>query len=73
MKTFTEFMEAISYRKKHKGAVKKMKASDKRDIKIRDKKKKQLGIDAGGKYKLKDGKKVKKTSDELRRKVVTKG
>ena len=54
MKTFTEFMEAISYRKKHKGAVKKMKASDKRDIKIRDKKKKQLGIDAGGKYKLKD-------------------
>ena len=77
MKTFTEFFntitELISYRKKHKGATHKMSATDKKAVKIRAKKKERLGIDKDSKYKLKDGKKVKKTSDEIKRKVVSRG
>ena len=77
MKTFSEFMEAvaeaISIRKKHKGPTKRMSSAAKKDVKKREKKKAALGIDKDSKYKLKDGKKVKKTSDELKRKVVTRG
>ena len=77
MKTFSEFMEAvaeaISIRKKHKGPSKRMTSAAKKDVKKREKKKSALGIEAGGDYKLKDGKKVKKTSDERKRKVVTRG
>ena len=77
MKTFSEFIEAIaeaiSLRKKHKGTTHKMSAGAKKDVAKREKKKASLGIDAGGDYKLKGGKKVKKTSDERKRKVVTRG
>ena len=77
MKTFSEFIEAIaeaiSLRKKHKGATHKMSAGAKKDVKKREKKKAALGIDKDSKYKLKGGKKVKKTRDELKRKVVTRG
>tara|TARA_B100001079_G_C16146133_1_gene397823 strand:+ start:358 stop:591 length:234 start_codon:yes stop_codon:yes gene_type:complete len=77
MKTFTELREAllelVSFRKKHKGATKRMSSAKKKEVRLRDKKKAQLGIDAGSKYKLKGGKKVKKTSDELKRKVVSRG
>ena len=65
--------EAISLRKRHKGATHKMTSGAKKDVKKRDKKKASLGIDAGGDYKLKGGKKVKKTADERKRKVVTRG
>ena len=75
MKTFSEFQidmeEAISYRKKHKGATKRMTSGAKIDVKKREKKKAALGIDTDSKFKLKGGKKVKKTGDELKRKVVT--
>ena len=75
MKTFSEFMddlaEAISYRKKHKGATRKMSATAKKDVKKRSKIKARLGIDKDSKFKLKGGKKVKKSRDELKRKVVT--
>ena len=63
----------IVKKKKHKGPRRKMTAKAKQEKKIRDKKKKQLGIESGGKYKLKDNKKVKKTQDEIRRKVKTVG
>ena len=77
MKTFSEFQinieEAISYRKKHKGATHRMSASAKKDVAKREKKKASLGIDKDSKFKLKGGKKVKKTKDELKRKIVTRG
>ena len=77
MKTFKEFQiameQVISIRKKHKGAIKRMSSSAKKDVKKREKKKAALGIDKDSKYKLKGGKKVKKTRDELKRKIVTRG
>ena len=77
MKTFKELIDAmeqvISIRKKHKGATKRMSSVAKKEVKQREKKKAALGIDKDSKYKLKGGKKVKKTRDELKRKVVTRG